>query len=45
MLEHPVTHDLTMIQEIANRFKVQVKAITQQYEDFKLKITEYTMSS
>ena len=45
MVEHLVTHDLTMSQEIADRVKAQVKDITQQYENFKIKITEYGMSS
>ena len=45
MVENLVTRDLMVSQEIAGRFKKQVKAITQQYEDFKLNITEYTMSS
>ena len=45
MIEHLVTHHLTTSQEIADRVKEQFKVITQQYEYFKLKITEYTMSS
>ena len=45
MVEHPVTHDMMASKEIADRVKEQAWVITQQYEYFKLNITEYTMSS
>ena len=45
MVEHPLAHDLTGSQEIVEKVKQQVKEITQQYDNFKQKISEYTMSS
>ena len=45
MVEHPLAHDLTRIQDIVEKFKEKMKDITHQYEDFKLKINEYTMSN
>ena len=45
MVEHLVTNDLTASQEIMDIVKEQVRVITQQYEYFEIKITEYTMSN
>ena len=44
-VEHPLAHDLTGSQEIIEKVKEHVKEITQQYEDFKQEINEYSMSS
>ena len=44
MFEHPVNHDLKMIQEITEQVKEQVKAITQKFAYFKAKINEYASS-
>ena len=38
-------HNLTGTQEIAEKIKEQVKEITQQYDEFKVKINEYTIFS
>ena len=45
MVEHPLAHDLIGSREITDRVKEQIKEITQQYDDFKQKISEYIMSS
>ena len=45
MVEHPLKHDLTQSQEIVEKVKEEVKEINQQYDNFKLKINEYSMSS
>ena len=45
MVEHPVNHDIKVNQEIIEWVKEQVKAITQQFTNFKAKIIEFTMSS
>ena len=44
MVEHPFKHNLTGSQEIAEQVKEQVKVISQQYDDFKMKINKYSMS-
>ena len=45
LVEHPLKQDLLGSQEIAGKIQAQVKNITQQYDDIKLKINEYTMST
>ena len=45
LVEHPLKQDLLESQDLAEKIKTQVKEITQQYNDFKLKINEYTMSN
>ena len=45
MVEHPLKHDLAGSQEIIEKVKEQFNEMTQLYDDFKLKINEYSMSS
>ena len=45
MVEHPLKQDLLGCQNLAEKIKMQVKEITQQCDNFKLKINEYTMSN
>ena len=45
MVKHPITHDLIVSQEIADKVKGKVTNITKKYAYFKIKINEYTMSS
>ena len=42
--DQPLEHELTNNRDIAEKIKQQVKEITQQYEDFKVKISGYTIS-
>ena len=43
--KHPLAREVTKIWETNEKIKEQVKNIIQQYEDFKLKINEYTISN
>ena len=43
--DHPLEHDLTNNREIIEKIQEQVKEITQEYEDFKVNIIGYTISS
>ena len=43
--EHPLAREVTESWETTEKIKEQVKEITQQYEDFKMKINRYTISS
>ena len=45
MVENLLKQYFLRIQDLAEKIKTQVKEITQQYNDFKLKINEYTMSN
>ena len=45
IVEHPVKDYLIGSREIVEKVQEQVNVITQQYEYFKLKINEYTMST
>ena len=43
LVEHPMKQDFLGSQDIVEKIQAQAKEITQQYNDFKLKINEYTM--
>ena len=43
LVEYPLKKDFLGSQDIVEKIQAQVKEITQQYDDFKLKINEYTM--
>ena len=43
--QHLLEREVTQIQEISEKIEEQVKYITQQYEEFKVKIKNYTISS
>ena len=45
IIEHLLEHEATESREIAEKIKEQVKEITQQYDEFKVKINEYTIFS
>ena len=45
LVEHLIKQYLLGSQELAEKFKTQVVEITQQYEYFKIKTSEYTMSN
>ena len=45
MVEHPLKQDHLACQDVAEKVKTQVTEISQQYEDFKIKINEYTKST
>ena len=42
MVEQPLKQDRLTCQDVAEKVKVKVTEISQQYEDFKIKINEYT---
>ena len=45
IFECPIEQEVTESMEIIDKVKDQVKEVTQQYEDFKIKISDYTISS
>ena len=45
IIENSLDHEETKSREIAEKIKEQVKEITQQYDEFKVKINEYTIFS
>ena len=45
LVEQPLKQDLLGCQDEAENVHAQVKEIAQQYEDFKVKTTEYTPST
>ena len=45
IVEHPLEREVTESWETTEKIKEQVKDITQQYKDFKVKINIYTISS
>ena len=42
---HPFVQEVTESRETTEKIKEHVKDITQQYEDFKVNISKYTISS
>ena len=43
--ENPLEQDVAYCMDISDKMKVQVEEVKQLYEDFKIKINDYTVSS